>query len=139
MDKQRKAEWTAALRSGNYEQGAGALRPVDDNYCCLGVLCDLYAKATGEAWGKDDGDESLGQMHNQDSSLPAEVAKWADLQRGEMLSTGTKDGESIACDVRAKHTTLDEDGDKVNCTTLAEMNDRGVNFADIADVIEAQL
>lgn len=32
--------WIAALRSGEYEQGYGALREIG-GYCCLGVLADL--------------------------------------------------------------------------------------------------
>ena len=41
MDKQVKAQWLAALRSGQYKQGHEFLRQ-GDAYCCLGVLCDLY-------------------------------------------------------------------------------------------------
>jgi hypothetical protein len=41
MDQTLKDEWTAALRSGNYKQGAGALKNKNDEYCCLGVLCDI--------------------------------------------------------------------------------------------------
>ena len=40
--KQKK--WIEALRSGNYEQAAGALYTKDGCYCCLGVaakVCDL--------------------------------------------------------------------------------------------------
>ena len=33
-------EWLKALRSGNYKQGRGQLR-YDENYCCLGVACDI--------------------------------------------------------------------------------------------------
>ena len=41
MDKQIKAQWIAALRSGQYKQGHEFLRR-DNEFCCLGVLCDLY-------------------------------------------------------------------------------------------------
>jgi hypothetical protein len=33
-------KWIAALRSGNYVQGTGALN-CNDNFCCLGVLCEV--------------------------------------------------------------------------------------------------
>lgn len=33
-------EWVKALRSGEYTQGREWLRR-SDNFCCLGVLCDL--------------------------------------------------------------------------------------------------
>lgn len=41
MNKELKEKWVAALRSGKYEQGTGALRSVDNRYCCLGVLCEV--------------------------------------------------------------------------------------------------
>ena len=49
MNHEIKAKWVAALRSGEYKQGQRYLR-VDDTFCCLGVLCDLHAKATGGEW-----------------------------------------------------------------------------------------
>lgn len=36
-----KAKWTEALRSGTYTQGVGQLRDKANNYCCLGVLCEV--------------------------------------------------------------------------------------------------
>ena len=44
MKKMWKAKWIAALTSGEYTQGKGALRTVyqdHSKYCCLGVLCNL--------------------------------------------------------------------------------------------------
>ena len=43
--EQRRAQWIAALRSGEYEQGKERLRDSlgeDDQYCCMGVLVDLF-------------------------------------------------------------------------------------------------
>lgn len=36
--------WIAALRSGEYRQGNRTLRNAASEYCCLGVLCDVYRK-----------------------------------------------------------------------------------------------
>jgi hypothetical protein len=36
-----KARWVAALRSGEYAQGRGALRNEEGENCCIGVLCDV--------------------------------------------------------------------------------------------------
>lgn len=44
MDKEIKAQWLAALRSGEYAQGAGALSR-NGLHCCLGVLCELAVEA----------------------------------------------------------------------------------------------
>jgi len=41
MDKKLKDKWTARLRSGQYFQGRGAFRNLENEFCCLGVLCDI--------------------------------------------------------------------------------------------------
>jgi hypothetical protein len=51
IDKQAlKQRWVEALRSGEYEQGAGALRN-GDKFCCLGVLCDILTDEEREELG----------------------------------------------------------------------------------------
>ena len=48
MKAELKAKWVEALRSGEYEQGEGALKK-GNSYCCLGVLCSLAEREiTGE-------------------------------------------------------------------------------------------
>jgi len=46
MDAEIKAKWIAALRSGEYQQGSGALKIEHHNgtveHCCLGVLAELH-------------------------------------------------------------------------------------------------
>ena len=34
-----RSDWTAALRSGQYNQGLGHLMTKQGTYCCLGVAC----------------------------------------------------------------------------------------------------
>lgn len=34
-------KWLKELRSGKYKQGYGGLRNRDNEFCCLGVLCDI--------------------------------------------------------------------------------------------------
>lgn len=41
MHKVLRDMWVEALRSGEYEQGAGALCDADGKRCCLGVLNDI--------------------------------------------------------------------------------------------------
>ena len=43
MNKEVKKKWVDALRSGEYAQGRSSLRDHDE-YCCLGVLCELAVK-----------------------------------------------------------------------------------------------
>ena len=45
-----KQKWVAALRSGKYKQGIGYLRSTSDEYCCLGVLCDM---SNSDTWVKE--------------------------------------------------------------------------------------
>lgn len=48
--------WVEKLRSGEYEQGEGALRvkgEEGDQYCCLGLACDVYRELTGKGEWKD--------------------------------------------------------------------------------------
>lgn len=50
MNPEVKAEWLAALRSGEYSQGHQRLRTEDNQHCCLGVLSDLAVKAGVAKW-----------------------------------------------------------------------------------------
>jgi hypothetical protein len=38
-----KTQWLAALRGDKYKQGRGQLRNKDNEYCPIGVFCDLVA------------------------------------------------------------------------------------------------
>lgn len=128
MNPEVKAEWLAALRSGDYEQGAGFLRTDDNKYCCLGVLC-----AIAETYGVIDTPELLektsisytyifdyhGIDTAENSVLPDPVRKWAEL----------------SSDVGMLPIT-DEDGDKLS---LAFLNDNGTSFEEIANLIEEHL
>lgn len=41
MERELKDKWTKALRSGDYKQGKFHLKTKGNEYCCLGVLCDI--------------------------------------------------------------------------------------------------
>jgi hypothetical protein len=41
MNLENVKKWTDALRSGKYDQGQKMLRSADDEFCCLGVGCDV--------------------------------------------------------------------------------------------------
>jgi hypothetical protein len=120
--KQEIAEkWTAALRSGEYKQGAGALRTHSDCYCCLGVLCDLYANSGATfvenepvEWSGQFGTSFLGQAFH----LPPTVAEWAGMtQRNPAID----DSLSVSHELGR---------------TLADINDNGMTFEKIADLID---
>ena len=64
-------EWIAALRSGKYKQGRVLLRSKDDEYCCLGVLCEISGL---QAKPSDSGFAYLDHL----SCLPRAVADGGD-------------------------------------------------------------
>lgn len=76
MNKEIKARWVAALRSGVYTQTLNALHN-EKGYCCLGVLCDLHAKETNTPWVPDA--FSFLYVH-EINVLPTIVRKWAGLK-----------------------------------------------------------
>lgn len=112
MNPTVKALWVAALRSGQYKQGVGRLRSARNEFCCLGVLCNLHAQAHPEiAKTQTDPERYLGSCYY----MPEAVAEWSGLYTHMNVEINNVRG------------------------TLAYHNDRGVPFAQIADAIEAQL
>lgn len=47
MLTENQKKWVAALRSGEYKQGVGSLKS-EGCHCCLGVVCEVYEKETGD-------------------------------------------------------------------------------------------
>jgi len=80
MNKRIKSKWLKALRSGKYEQGKYNLRDSENKYCCLGVLCDIYAKENKKRWIKS---KSNGNYYMKDGgskmyAMPSDkVVEWA--------------------------------------------------------------
>ena len=124
MNPEIKAQWVAALRSGEYEQGKWALHYVDENgnaqFCCLGVLCDLAVKAglDVEVFGPDQGSEGYVCYDDSPDGLPNSVSDWSGLG-GPWGRRPDKDRG-------------DDD------YALYALNDAGVSFEEIADVIEEE-
>jgi hypothetical protein len=109
---ERKAELVAALRSGDYKQGKTYLKKGDE-FCCLGVACDLYAKKGYGNWIGN----NVGFFLARSGSLPDDVQKYYGFTQG------------LGDDVTIRGTV----------NPLAFHNDSEVPFAEIADAIEQQL
>lgn len=119
MDQVIKDKWIAALRSGEYQQGTNHLK-YGDHFCCLGVLTDLYIKEKGLTWDS----KSPGSINGL-SAIPSwDVVSWAGLNEANPS-------------VIVPESIRGETG--CTCDSLAQMNDRGYTFEQIADVIESQL
>lgn len=112
MDQTIKSKWVTALRSGDYNQGYHVLRQ-GNRYCCLGVLCDLHSKAhpgNRYTWRQpSDCAPNYFYDDHEYEHLPGKVQYWAGIDCY---------GEVI---------------------TLAQLNDEGHTFAQIAQHIEEQL
>lgn len=93
MDPEVKAELVEALRT-KYKQGKGYLRRTLDTkgtqgFCCLGVVCDLYNKKTGQGeWGSPSsyGAKFTTASDNSMTDLPPEVQRWSGLTNDEVRS-----------------------------------------------------
>lgn len=108
MNERIKKLWINALKSGKYKQTRHQLRRGDE-FCCLGVLCDLHSKETGDKWDL----KSQPKYGSESEALPQNVINWADLS-------------SINPDFGPMQ-------------TLAEANDGDATFEEIAQIIEDKL
>lgn len=120
-----RAEWAAALRSGDYAQTRGTLLRDEGNgpaYCCLGVLCDLAEQAglatkyrfdpinAPDEWGYKDSGGATGV-----GVPPIGVIHWAAM-------------------------TTTQGALSVNPTSLTDANDvEHMTLSEIADLVESDL
>lgn len=115
MNPDKKQLWLKALRSGEYKQGKEYLRR-NDEFCCLGVLCDIYSKETERSeWERTTHDDREYEFLAETSILPYDVARWAGI------------------DTNNNTVYIPEVGE------LSQLNDDGVPFATIANIIERNL
>jgi hypothetical protein len=97
-----------ALRSGEYKQARGVLQNTG-GYCCLGVMCDVYEKETGNVLERT----PSGLLHGTCLDSQGGVMAWVGLQGGV--------------------------GGSYHSDSLAAINDReDSSFAYIADFIESE-
>lgn len=142
MDERVKKLWTGALRSGEYQQGHGALRTIEADGkpkdCCLGVLCDLFAKENpnGGEWDGESGtiefrtyaDDDFGDDEVKDDTLPLKVQEWAGLD--------TDDPVLFNAQSHNDHASAWNDGAK---GLSGEWVREPATFTEIADMVERSL
>jgi len=117
MNQEIKAEWVAALRSGEFKQSSFRLHKVsalgEHTYCVMGVLAEIalrhgVVKTTTKSFPMDDGSYTVA-YDDFYVYLPAHVLEWAELVtsiRGIQLSALNDDLElpfSVLADLIAKH------------------------------------
>lgn len=114
-------KWVAALRSGEYEQGKDALQSTA-GYCCLGVACAVYEKEVGPVQKGWDG-----RFRGKTLYPHKNVLDWLGLRD----ESGDFRGDYFPG-------LVDDDGYDPKCDSLAEANDAGATFSEIADFIESE-
>jgi hypothetical protein len=128
MIREKALELVAALRSGKYIQTKGALHKLDGGMCCLGVACALEFALTGESPYPPPVGLSQSDGYNYDgqtSHLPFRVMK--------AFGFRTRGGELAGAELL---TYDDGDDGPETFTSLAHANDGGLDFDQIADLIE---
>jgi hypothetical protein len=126
MKQEIKEKWVAALRSGEYRQTRSTLRD-ETGFCCLGVLTDLYLKENDEEWVLINTHYSF---DDENLLLPQQVQEWAEIDTDPRLSLNEA-SSAIRIALESYQSNIPP--------TLAVLNDYGVPFKEIADVIENQL
>lgn len=137
-----KSKWVGALRSGQYEQAQGRLGIFNreggkDMYCCLGVLCDValdYDTAPVMLASNQDQGEmqfKFGPDHFSNSLPGTNLWEWAGGDKKNAWDYSfdldpTEEFRDWGFDSRGTYVGLD----------LAELNDDGFTFDQIADIIE---
>lgn len=122
MNEDVKALWVTALLSDEYKQGRKRLTGIKDGVetnCCLGVLCKV-AIAQGLDIGVRTmvyGDEQFIDYDSEGSVTPKSVMDWAGMTEGNPVV----------------------DDEKYGRNSLAEFNDDGKTFVEIAEIIERNL
>ena len=124
MNKEIKARWVEALRSGNYEQGLHNLRRGSE-FCCLGVLCDIVKDDVNCDWlPKEDNFGTFYKFAESDEILPELVAIHAGLK---------------GCSPEVQVTVKCGNEEAVGSQALTNLNDSGeYSFERLADLIEEQ-
>lgn len=161
MHEGPKQAWLKALRSGEFAQGKRVLIARDDEgltrYCCLGVACILAMNAGVEglelqfSYADDEIDvdedvEELGIRGNTTIGVFVSQVEvpYAD---GTIRTLDNRDAELLPEPVRKWLGVLDNNPDTevldptshVRRMNLAQLNDAGRTFAEIADIIERDL
>lgn len=113
MNKRIAARWVERLRSGEIPQGVRHLGAVDGKRCCLGVLCDIAVEdGVIEA-------PAISEAGRLDSPSPSLSYAGFDSLPHPSIYRWSGIAEGFA-------------------QYLAEMNDAGATFEQIADLIEAE-
>lgn len=130
MNPEVKAQWGAWLLEHEGDQGPSALRRETEQgskFCCLGGLCELAVAAGVTASRHEEGASYFSYGADAETAvLPPEVREWAGLAHANpvVLIPGDYDGPFTTPGARV---------------TVAELNDRGMPFREVWQLIDREL
>ena len=144
--------WVNALRGTKYMPGTQFLRPTKNEFCCLGVACDLFAPddwliSKSKIYTTSE-DFRVLPPHIQDKldlrtsngEFYCTTAWWVTFQKDYLMILGystLQDLAKIFNERRAKQNRTKKNIEETP-TSLAALNDRGCTFYTIAAVIESE-
>lgn len=128
-----KVRFLAALRSGDFEQGKGALRR-DNKYCCLGVLCEL---SPVEPYREEE--NSRYYFDGDSSALPSSVQQWALVDPAGDMASSALAFDVTDDDLEYLAETFGFTSSVCERISAMAMNDSGIPFTVIADFVERYL
>lgn len=108
--RSRIEKWIQALEGGGYKKGSDFLRK-SDQFCCLGVLCDLYDK----------------EVHPGDSQWREQGSHWTYLGMNRILPPIVRDWVKL----KSTKGTIVEFS-----SALTMINDRSINFKEVVKEIK---
>lgn len=144
MRPEVKEKWIKALKSGDYQKAKGRLTAGGNQFCCLGVLCDLAAKEGLGRWEVPH-DEAIQEpvfidvkKERADAVLPRAVVEWAGLDT--KLEGSSVFAPTIGANPRIQDRYVMDGIHRVAVASLAELNDHSeFTLSEIGDVVEAEL
>jgi hypothetical protein len=122
MNKEIKQRWCKALKAGNYIQTSGTYLADNSGYDALGLLCDLYILDTDNNFWLYNMITHRYELDGQDNVLPLAVADWAGIPQTPLI-----DRFVVPVIWEGK------------MTNIAKLNDSGMTFKQLADIIEQKL
>ncbi len=129
-----RRNWIQALRSGKYLQGRGALKN-RGRYCCLGVACEVFGAVFGK--GNDVITYKTLTEPSANALLPEMIAEKLGISPEGVFKIAMAEKFLSTLPATSKLKKLAEKYKGTIELELTTLNDEGVKFDEIADLLEA--
>ena len=127
-----QTDWIEALESGRYSQTHTRLRD-EDGFCCLGLACDRYDAHEwheinpGEWAFVDPAEEDLRATEELPHRVQDRLEMWSSTGQFSLLRIPADDPDFVRI--------RDRSGSNAGDCNLAQLNDGGWTFAEIAALV----